>query len=453
MSPARQAWLRLRRNLGAMLGLMVVAVVGLTVLGAPWLVTIAPDVQRNWIGAQPPGFSHPDVRQENLFAVGQPVECGAGCADMAVLELDLIRRQQQEYRVALRRGVVGSLQQTEGAVRLEELRLPGPGWRWRKKSEHGTAEIAGDLVIRSGQTPPAGLFATGESGPLLLLAEGPAHHSSARIAIVGGVVSRIEVDGTQLQKLALQGADIAALRGAEAEGRPLLELTLWHPLGTDASGRDVWARILYGGRISLLVGLVATAVSGVIGVLYGAWSGWLGGAWDRWLMNAVDVLYGLPFMFLVILLLVNFGRDLVVLFIALGAVQWLTMARIVRAQVLALKNREFIAAAQLSGSRPQSILLGHLLPNCLGPIIIYSTLTVPMVILEESFLAFIGLQVQWDGLDVDSWGALVKYGVDHPQHGWLLLWPSLAMCGTLLALNALGNGLRDALDPRLQRGA
>ena len=252
-----------------------------------------------------------------------------------------------------------------------------------------------------------------------------------------------------VERLQLGGDEIIAI---SSDGRPI---ETSHRFGTDTAGRDVLARVLYGGRISLLVGFVATLVSLLIGVAYGACSGYLGGRWDRLLMYVVDILYGLPFMFLVILLLVHFGRNILVLFAALGAVQWLTMARIIRGQILGLKEREFIAAARLSGSGSLQILGRHLIPNCLGPVIIYTTLTVPVVILEESFLAFIGLQVEWQGQALDSWGALVKYGMDHRGESfdrwWLLMVPALAMCLTLLALNALGSGLRDALDPQGSR--
>jgi oligopeptide transport system permease protein len=170
-------------------------------------------------------------------------------------------------------------------------------------------------------------------------------------------------------------------------------------------------------------------------------------------MAAVDVLYGLPFMFLVIVLLSFFGANIVLLFVALGAVQWLTMARIVRGQILSLRQREFISAARLAGATPWQIISRHLIPNCLGPIIVYTSLTVPVVILEESFLAFIGLSASMGDGQVHSWGALVKDGIDalgsDGNQSWLLLWPSLMMSVTLLALNLLGDGLRDALDPKL----
>jgi oligopeptide transport system permease protein len=226
--------------------------------------------------------------------------------------------------------------------------------------------------------------------------------------------------------------------------------SLDHLLGTDQLGRDLLSRTLVGGQVSLLVGLVATVVSLAIGVLYGAVSGYAGGRTDRWMMGGVDVMYAVPFMFLVILLLTFFHRSLLMLFIALGAVQWLTMARIVRGQVMSLVNAEFISAARLSGASHWRIITRHLIPNSLGPVIVYTTLTVPAVILQESFLAFLGLGVGFAGRQVDSWGALVSAGAQATHQPWLLIVPATLMSVTLLALNVLGDGLRDALDPRLE---
>lgn len=219
-----------------------------------------------------------------------------------------------------------------------------------------------------------------------------------------------------------------------------------HWFGTDQLGRDLFTRILYGGRISLMVGFAATAVSLLVGVVYGAVSGFLGGRADSIMMRTVDILYTLPFTVLVIILMVFFGRSIVLLFLAIGAVQWLTMARIVRDRVLSLKRMDFVEAAVVMGFSRRRIVLRHLIPNVLGPVIVYTTLTVPNVMLLEAFLSFLGLGVQ---APMSSWGVLIKEGADcMEEYPWLLLFPSVALSATLFALNFLGDGLRDALDPR-----
>ena len=219
-----------------------------------------------------------------------------------------------------------------------------------------------------------------------------------------------------------------------------------HPFGTDYEGRDLLARTLHGGRISFLVGFVATLVSLVIGVTWGAVAGWYGGRLGTVMMQIVDVLYGLPYMFFVIVLMVWFGRSLVHVFIGLGAVSWLTMARIVRAEVLVLRKREYVLAARVAGVSTPAILWRHVVPNAIGPIIVYAALTVPHVMVEEAFLSFLGLGIRPPDA---SWGSLLSEGASlWREYPWMLLAPGVLLTSSLLALNLIADGLRDALDVR-----
>lgn len=216
--------------------------------------------------------------------------------------------------------------------------------------------------------------------------------------------------------------------------------------GTDQNGRDLFTRTLYAGRISLAIGLLASGVALIIGVIYGAVAGYAGGRVDDAMMRVVDILYALPFIFFVIMLVVFFGRNFILMFLAVGAIEWLDMARIVRGQTLSIKRQEYVAAAEALGVGPVGILRRHIIPNTLGPVIVYVTLLVPKVILLESFLSFLGLGVQEP---MTSWGVLIAEGARSIQSDpGRLLFPAAFLTVTLFALNFIGDGLRDALDPK-----
>ncbi len=222
-----------------------------------------------------------------------------------------------------------------------------------------------------------------------------------------------------------------------------------HWFGTDKLGRDQLTRIMYGGRISLAVGVCATMVSLTIGVLWGAVAGYVGGKLDTVMMRIVDILYARPFTIFVILLMVIFGRNIILLFAAIGAVEWLTMARIVRGQILSLRKMEFIEAAIALGLSRRRIILRHMIPNVLGPVMVYTTLTIPAVMLLEAFLSFLGLGVQ---PPMSSWGSMIKDGAEvMEEFWWMLIIPGLFLSLTLVSLNFLGDGLRDALDPKASK--
>ncbi len=279
------------------------------------------------------------------------------------------------------------------------------------------------------------------------------------MVVVIGLVLASVIGPTVIQKLTGYTydsipKDTSLLKSFPPFHGPEGRFTWSHPMGTDIAGRDILARVLSGGQISLMVALIATLVSLVIGVSYGAIAGYLGGRWDDLMMRIVDVLYSLPYVIIVIVLLALLPAksptaQLTQLFFALGAVSWLTMARIVRGQIMSLKNQEFVLAARATGVSTPKIIFRHLIPNALGPVIVYATLTIPSVMLSEAFLSFLGLGVRPPRV---SWGSLAAEGATNlAVYPWQLIFPGLTMALMLFSLNFVGDGLRDALDPQAGR--
>ena len=244
-----------------------------------------------------------------------------------------------------------------------------------------------------------------------------------------------------------KNAIFSEVGSGSTEGQLTAEVErLFFLFGTDSNGRDLLTRTLVAGRVSLVIGLLATVIAITIGVFYGALSGYFGGRTDLIMMRIVDILYSLPFIFFVIMLVVFFGRNFVLMFIAVGAVEWLDMARIVRGQTLTLKRQEYVQAAEAMGVGQLGILKRHIIPNTFSQVVIYMTLLVPRVILLESFLSFLGLGVQEP---MTSWGVLIAEGAKNLQGAtWMLIFPAIFLISTLFALNFIGDGLRDALDPK-----
>ncbi|MBN9669556.1 ABC transporter permease subunit [Roseibium aggregatum] len=270
-------------------------------------------------------------------------------------------------------------------------------------------------------------------------------------SVVASVSSRREIDPRAVRYVDRSNLfRNAQLSDISADGKSaVMKADIDHMhfyFGTDSNGRDMMARTFIAGRVSLTIGLLATIVAISIGVLYGATSGYLGGRTDQMMMRVVDVLYSLPFIFFVIMLVVFFGRNFVLMFIAVGAVEWLDMARIVRGQTLSIKRQEYVQAAEAMGVSDSGIVRRHIIPNTLGPVVVYMTLLVPKVILLESFLSFLGLGIQEP---MTSWGVLISEGARNLQGAaWMLIFPSIFLTSTLFALNFIGDGLRDALDPK-----
>lgn len=449
LSPGQLAWRRLKRNKLAMCGLFLVILFHVLCFAAPLFTDQSPSRIRSWVGSLPPGSSSTNCLEENYFAIGAAPQLNDDAKSSQIIQLNGKELSAEVFRVTLytkgsRQGTIKSIQQKTGALRLKTLDLSKGEAHILSRPQDAIPKI----TLQQRSPAPAGLFREDESViEINVVDTEKSNDLDIQIAVNNGTVKSIKKNGKAVNELRIYGEHIKSVTLDKTPSQH------FHLLGTDLEGRDLFTRILYGGRISLLVGIVATIVSLCIGVFYGALSGYLGGRTDRIMMSSVDVLYALPFMFIVILLLVMFGRNILILFAALGAVQWLTTARIVRGQVLSLKSREFIEAAKVNGASTWCIITRHLLPNAIGPIIVYATLTVPAVILEESFLAFLGLQVEWGDERLDSWGYLVNAGrlamnYQTWDHWWLLVWPSLAMILTLFGLNTLGDGLRDALDPQ-----
>ena len=269
--------------------------------------------------------------------------------------------------------------------------------------------------------------------------------------VVANVTSSREIDPRSSRYFdrsnLFKDADVTDLSADGKSATIRAEINYLHfYFGTDANGRDMMTRTFIAGRVSLTIGLLATVVAISIGVIYGATSGYMGGRVDQMMMRVVDILYSLPFIFFVIMLVVFFGRNFILMFIAVGAVEWLDMARIVRGQTLTIKRQEYVQAAEAMGVDDGGILRRHVIPNTLGPVVVYMTLLVPKVILLESFLSFLGLGIQEP---MTSWGVLISEGARNLQGAaWMLIFPSIFLTSTLFALNFIGDGLRDALDPK-----
>lgn len=483
--PAAQAWRRLRRNRMAVVGMVAVAGMGLAGLTSPWIarhvVGLSESEQHAWFTLAPPGtrdvgldYPRYDGDKAAFALLDRDGDGVLTCSRAAIASLGANPKRSLQV---LARGSGVDPEALEAlapraAVPLAQLApaLAGPlscpeldEARQLERFYAFLHDLHDGGGLGGGGAPdgqleraeyPDDISAVRQPhlGPLLRARGLLGDAGFAAVDLDGsGRVDRLElaaatrwtrIDKTHLLHHHDTNRDLRISR-AEFPGLPALR-TFW--LGTDSKGRDLLVRLCYGARISLAIGLLATLVSFCIGVTWGAVSGYLGGAVDAVMMRVVDVLYGLPFMFIVILLLVVAGRSTINLFIALGAVSWLNMARIVRGQVLSVRQREYVEASRALGASGARVLFAHVLPNTVGPVIVYTTLMVPAVILEEAFLSFLGLGVQPPNA---SWGTLVSEGTEvMTNHPWLIVFPAGALAVTLFSLNFIGDGLRDALDPR-----
>lgn len=453
--PWRQAWRQLRRNRMAMAGLVVVLVVGLSAMFAASVAPFDPRISESWETSLPPGARHLDLVNEIVLQKGSPRERDVPPRVLAamqdghdhVLTMEVLTEEVKQLRLTMDGAKVVQIQ-GDRAARLPKVELGEDDFL---RAKEDGARIAARVLEPGAELPPG---SPRKDGRWVLLAEWVRRAPDARRKVEAGfgygAISRVLVDGAPHEgELRIRAEHVRDIR---LDGERLEHV---HLLGTDLNGYDVFSRIVYGGRISLLVGLVATLVSLTIGVVWGAVAAYAGGRVDVVMMRTVDVLYALPYIFLVIVLMTAFERSLIMLFVALGLVQWLTPARIVRGQALSLRRREFVEAAVTLGTRPAAILFRHIVPNTLGIVVVFTTLTIPAVVMEESFLAFIGLTVKFQGEPIDSWGALVESGRNalgvNGERWWMLVFPGAVMSLTLFSLNFLGDGLRDALDPR-QKG-
>lgn len=428
----KDAFRRLRKNKAAMAGLLVVTFMAICAIGYPIISSkitrFSLDEQHLFVVPKPPGArSVPStyyklIPPEGDYAFDKVDTDGDGF--ITEKELEEAYRRYEFNEIDL---------DGDGVLSYEEyvkapLSLPPPDFvpdcaRWQiAKKSMAPPE---DRSVFECDTNADGMMEYEDAGRLIALVSS----SEAR-----NILGRFDLDHD------------LGISPDEYVGLPRPEI---NRLGTDKLGRDLLTRLVFGARISLAVGLLATLVSLLIGVSWGATAGFLGGKVDNIMMRIVDVMYGMPFMILIILLVSVFGSDIIILFVALGAIQWLTMARIVRGQVISLKEQEFVEAARCIGVSTPGIIFKHLIPNALGPIIVYTTLTVPAVMLEEAFLSFLGLGIQ---APLTSWGALASEGRQIMRTApWVILASGAALAITLMSLNFLGDGLRDALDPQIRK--